>query len=1052
MLVRKKSVISKAYEADVEITKPVKSNGAIRNINTKSAKEILKTMSLDNPKDECHRKLRDLVTEFIDIFKDPEQKLSCTSQVVHRIITEDVPPILKRPYRVPYHRQEVMKQEVKKLLDDGIIMESQSPWSFPAILIEKKRHPGEDAQFRLVIDYRGLNDISKTDYFPLPNIQETIDKLSGASIFSTMDLASGYFQVPLHPDDQEKTAFSTPDNHYHFLRMAMGLKNAPATWSRMMNHILGKLTYTECLVYLDDIIVFSSDVDTHLERLRHIFEKIRESNLKFKPTKCHFLKEEIEYLGHVIRKGGYTTDPKKTEIIKSYPVPRNVREIRAFLGLCGFYRKFVSDFAKISQPLTHLTKKNVKYHWDMEQQNAFDTLKQALISPPVLRYPDLTKQFILNTDASGTSIAAILTQTHNEVEHPISYSSRTLNEAERRYSTIERECLAIVYAVKTYRNYLTGTHFTIMTDHRPLKYLLTIKDASSRLAKWAMYLMEYSFTIQYRKGKLNSNVDSLTRLRTGEDVLVENIIAMVQEGQGREEVMPMPSVIWSKEELKTLQQEDDDIKNILSKNLTEEDLYYINQDSLLTKRRRPHQRNDPIFAPKHIVPEIIRIYHNSIYACHPGQKKTLENIEKDFYWHKIKKDVKTYVEQCHSCNVRKTNYQPPVEMQDTNVPYVPWGRISLDIVGPLNKTDNNNKYIQTCVDFLTRYPECIPLQDIRAETVAKAFVENIICRFGTPRELLTDNGSQFVGKLYVEVCRLLGIKKLKTTPYHPSANGIIERMHRSLKTMISHFVSDHYSNWDEVLPYCLMAYRNLPHEATKDSPFFLMFGRDMELPLHLTIKQPQVKYDIDENYASEMLAKMQVAHEIAKTNIEKSIHARCDKHNAKKLRKEFQLGDLVYLYTPAVPGKRIMARKFYSKWSGPYRIIEKRGPVTFKIKEVNGKKEHMVHADRLKPCKGYLPEKTLKDSQDENEEDTEVIDDETKQDEIDDFINQGAEIPEFQEENQDESESEDSEATEFWTDSDSAGSDEPQEIPIDIGRRTRTREVRLPEKYKDFVL
>ena len=560
LVLKSKMTIALAYEVETRENNDEKNKGAVRRVTAKDVAEILQTLHLDNPKSAEENELKNLVMEYIDIFKSPDQKLSCTSNVMHRIITEDVPPILKRPYRVPFYRQEILKREIQKLLDDGIITESQSPWSFPAILVEKKRHPGEDIQYRLCIDYRDLNAITKTDYFPLPNIQETIDKLSGARLFSTMDLASGYFQVPVYPDDQEKTGFSTPDNHYHFLRMAMGLKNAPATWSRMMHHILGKLTYTACLVYLDDIIVFSQDEQTHLKRLRHVFQKMREANLKFKPTKCNFMKKETEYLGHLIIARGLTTHPDKTKIIESYPIPASVKELRAFLGLCGFYRKFVTNFAKISQPLTLLTKKDVKYSWGPEQQEAFVTLKRALISPPVLRYPDFSKQFIVNTDASATAVAAILTQKHDGVELPICFSSRTLNAAERRYSAIERECLAVVFAVKTYRNYLTGTHFVIMTDHRPLKYLLTMKDPSSRLSKWAMYLMEYSFTILYRPGKQNTNVDSLTRLGT-EQNNPENIIAHIATDPN---IKPMVNVIWSSEELKNLQHSDPELIKIIT--------------------------------------------------------------------------------------------------------------------------------------------------------------------------------------------------------------------------------------------------------------------------------------------------------------------------------------------------------------------------------------------------------------------------------------------------------------------------------------------------------
>ena len=1065
-----KMKIAQAFEVEIEAPSNEKNTRYIMAINKTDSEEVLTELNLNQPVNENEIRLKNLILESIDIFMSPNQKLTCTTQISHKIITEDVPPICKRPYRVPYHRQEILKKEIQKLLDDDIIEESQSPWSFPAILLEKKRHPGEEVQHRLVIDYRGLNNITKTDYFPLPNIQETIDKLSGATYFSTMDLASGYFQVQLHTADQEKTAFSTPDNHYQFKRMAMGLKNAPATWSRLMYHILGKLTYEECLVYLDDIIVFSVDVDTRLERLRHAFQKMKERNLKFKPKKCHFLKTEIEYLGHIIKKGGYTTHPDKTKVIKSYPVPTNVKGIRAFLGLCGFYRKFVPNFAQISQPLTLLTKKNVKYHWSEEQEKAFESLKEALITPPILRYPDFKREFIVNTDASGTAIASILTQKYDGVEHPIIYSSRTLNSAEQRYSTIEREMLAIVDAVKRYRVYLTGTHFTIVTDHRPLRFLLTIKDPSSRLAKWAMYLMEYTFTITYRPGKMNANVDGLTRLQTDnipinaaetKNSLNLPIVATISE----EDILPAVSVIWSKEELKRLQEEDAEINKIKSSiTLENNSVYYLSEEQLLYRRRESYQRNDQLLAPATIILKILQLYHNSIYSAHPGQKKTQEIILRDFYWPAIRKDVKNFVEKCHSCNMRKTNPQPPVEMQKSPVPSLVWGRISLDLVGPLNRTQNNNKYILTCVDFLTRYPVCIPIADIKAETVAKAFVEKIITQYGIPREILTDCGTQFIGKLFKEICKLLEITKLQTTPYHPAANGIIERMHKTLKTMISHFVSDYNDSWDEILPYCLMAYRNIPHEATKESPFFLMFGRDMELPIHLTIKENRVKYNLDDNYVTELLTKMQMAHVTAKENIEKSINKRCEKFNHRKTRREFMLGDVVYMYSPAVQGN-ILSRKLQTKWRGPYRIIEKKGPVTFKIKEIHGKKEHMVHADRLKLYKGNLGEEEENlaemNTQEAVLETQESI--EENQNKIDDFLNHGQELNENQtilnqsdseeSDGENHSDNETSSSDDTLRPDEESDSDPEEDSNKEEGtRRSRTREIRMPSRFKDFII
>jgi hypothetical protein len=569
LLLQRKRVIANAYEAEV-MTKPEFMSTSVRKISTEDTRSILEQLNLITDLSKDEERLKKLILEYIDIFRSPNQKLTCTSKLTHRIITEDVSPICKRPYRVPYQRQEILKKEINKLLDDGVITESESPWSFPAILIEKKAHPGEEAQFRLCIDFRTLNNITKTDFFPLPYLEDTIDRLAGASLFSTMDLASGYFQIPLHPDDQEKTAFSTFDNHYEFKRMPMGLKNAPATWQRFMNHIFANLSYKECLLYLDDVIVFSSDnIEEHLNRLRHVFEKMRESNLKFKPTKCHFLKKEVEYLGHIVTQEGYKPNPNKIEIVKNYPQPKKAKDIRAFLGLAGFYRKFVPNFSKISQPLTELTKNNVVFKWTELQQQAFEVLKHALVTPPILKYPCLNKEFILNTDASGTAIGAILTQKYDGIEHPVCYASRTLNPAERRYSTIERELLAVVWAVKKYRIYLTGVHFTIVTDHRPLKYLLTIKDPSSRLAKWAMFLMEYSFTIEYKPGRMHTNVDTLSRIKTEEEHESKVIATIQHEIQER----PAISVIWSKPELAELQRKDAELRDIIDNQLNTSDVF-----------------------------------------------------------------------------------------------------------------------------------------------------------------------------------------------------------------------------------------------------------------------------------------------------------------------------------------------------------------------------------------------------------------------------------------------------------------------------------------------
>lgn len=928
--------------------------------------EILGALKLSEVKDEKEVKLRELIIEYLDIFKAPTQKLTATSKVKHRILTtDDGPPLAKRPYRLPYHRKKIMEKEIQSLLDDGIIKESESPWSSPALLVAKKKLPGEPEEFRLCIDYRGLNAITKGDHYPLPNLQETLDKLTGATLFSTMDLASGYFQIELDERDQEKSAFSVPFGHYEFLRMSMGLKNAPATWQRFMGVVFSGLTDLDCLVYLDDVICFSnSNVDDHLAKLRKIFDRMRESNLKFKPSKCHFLQNRLKYLGHIISEKGCEVDPEKTDVVRNYPVPQNPTEVRAFLGLCSFYRRFIEKFADKAKPLTMLTKKNIKFNWTDEHEQAFKALKEALITPPVLKFPDMNKEFVLITDASQVAISAILNQKYDGLDHPVGYVSRTLTQTEQNYSTIERECLAVVYAVKHYSCFLIGTHFTIITDHLPLKYLFNIRDPSSRLAKWGMLLMEYDFSIEYKPGKTNP-ADSLTRLRNipPEEPIIEPVegthklnypIAGISEE--KEEYTPLVEVIWNHEEIRGLQHKEEWISEIIkaieSGNTTLEDgsYYFIDSNGLVYKQADQNDRNDKLVIPTPMVKDLIRIHHSTPMACHGGFQKTLDLLKQKFFWKTMRRDVQNFCEECHQCNRRRAK-APPAPLETMSIPCTVFGRCSLDLVGPLHLTDNGNKYILTCIDYLTRFAEAIPLADIQAKTVARAFATNIIARYGVPLELLTDCGSQFVSKLFKEICSTLEIKKIQTTPFHPATNGAVERYHAGLKKMLSHFIEKDKRNWDLYIPWALMAYRNFKHSSTQETPFFLMFGRDMLLPFHCTVLPTRIRYDLTENYCSEMLHRMQTAHEVARNTLYESAERRAQQFNKKAKVRSFDLGDRVYLYTPHIRDKH-MSKKLCASWSGPYRIIKQLGPVTFVIKEINGRKEQTVHMNRLRHAKG----------------------------------------------------------------------------------------------------
>ena len=490
------------------------SNYTINVTNTKPSitkEKVRELIRRDHLNDEEWSSLNKTIEEFADIFHTEDSALTFTNHTKHSIPTTSNIPINTKTYRFPQIHQKEVKEQIEKMLHQKIIRHSTSPWSSPIWVVPKKLDASGKQKWRVVIDYRKLNDITIGDSYPLPNITDILDKLGHSIYFSTLDLASGFHQIELNPDDIAKTAFNTPYGHYEFLRMPFGLKNAPATFQRAMDSVLYGLQGERCFVYLDDIVVFASSLQEHEQKLTEVFNRLRKHGLKVQPDKCEFLRKEVAYLGHIISNEGVKPNPDKVQAVQSFPVPKTCKDIKSFLGLAGYYRRFIPNFSKITKPLTSLLKKDVPFIWSDDQQQSFDHCKKILTESPILQYPDFSKEFILTTDASIHAIGAILSQGEIGKDLPIAYASRTLNKAESNYSTIERELLAIVWAVKHFRPYLFGRRFKIVTDHKPLTWLFSVKDPGSRLVRWRLKLEEFDYEIIYKAGKNNTNADALSR-------------------------------------------------------------------------------------------------------------------------------------------------------------------------------------------------------------------------------------------------------------------------------------------------------------------------------------------------------------------------------------------------------------------------------------------------------------------------------------------------------------------------------------------------------------
>lgn len=486
--------------------------------------KILKLDSL--PIDERDA-LLNVLKDFQHQFKLPGDKLGHTKTAQHKIRTVHENPINVRQYQLPHHLKKEVIRQTQELLDNDIIEPSDSPYNAPVWIVPKKRRENSEKQtYRMVIDYRELNKATIKDKYPLPLINEILDQLKDSKFFSTLDCASGFHQVEIEPNSRPKTAFSTPFNHFHFKKMSFGLSNSPSTYQRMVDKVLSGLQGEEIFIFMDDVIIYSATLEEHMRKLREVLQRFKKAGLILQTEKCHFLRRKIVYLGHVISEDGVQPDPDKIRAVKAFPVPKSKKNVKQFLGLVNYYRRFIPNMAKIAKPLNDTLKKSNQFKWTEECQFAFETLRDILCDDSILQYPDFTKPFVVTTDSSDYALGAVLSQGTIGSDLPVAYASRSLNKAEKNYSTTQKELLAIIFAIDHFRPYIFGTKFIVVTDHRPLVYLNNTKNPTSQLLRWKIRLSEYDFEVIYKKGKINMNADSLSRNPVDSYEHVSNFLIM----------------------------------------------------------------------------------------------------------------------------------------------------------------------------------------------------------------------------------------------------------------------------------------------------------------------------------------------------------------------------------------------------------------------------------------------------------------------------------------------------------------------------------------------
>ncbi|KAJ8003957.1 hypothetical protein DPEC_G00153790 [Dallia pectoralis] len=918
--------------------------------------------------------VRRVLGKYTHVFASSDGELGCTKVIQHEIPITDCVPIKQRYRRIPPSQYEEVKAHIRQLLEQGAIRESCSPYSSPLVIVRKK-----DGSIRMCVDYRGLNAKTRKDAFPLPRIEESLDSLSGARWFSTLDLASGYNQVKVADQDQHKTAFCTPFGLYEFSRMAFGLCNAPGTFQRLMERILGDQRFQSLLLYLDDVVVFSSTFEQHLQRLALVLSRFEHFNLKVKLSKCSFFKPEVSYLGHVISAHGVSTDPGKIQAVKEWKSPQSLAELKSFLGFASFYRRFVKNFACIAAPLHALSalgspgpKKAVLparvfcQHWDSACEDAFQGLKLRLTSAPVLGYADFTKPFVLEIDASHQGLGAVLSQELDGQRRPVAYASRGLRASERNmdnYSAMKLELLGLKWAVTDkFREYLLERRFTVLTDNNPLSHLKTAKLGAVE-QRWVSELARFDFQILYRPGRQNTAADALSRQYPAVQTSEGKVEQSIQATQG---FLSTPHQVTSYEVATSLAIPESTVTTSFPSYSTEMLLALQKKDPVISafwkywaRGQKPSQvermaegsntlvllkqwkrlvvcegvlyrmRQDAKEGPTRqlVLPEALRkgvLAHMHEGHGHQGVERTFSLVRQRCYWPNLFSDVEEHCKSCTRCILSKALQPRVATALGCLLASRPLEIIAMDFT-VLEPSSDGRENVLVLTDVFSKFTVAVPTRDQRAITVAKCLVKHWIQPYGVPARIHSDQGKCFEAGVVQALCQLYGMRKSRTTAYRPQGNGQCERFNRTLHNLLRTLVPEKKRKWVEYLPELVYAYNTTEHQSTGYSPYFLLFGRAPYVPMDVLLGREE--QDVAQGGMTEWVQnhqrKLRVAYEDAGREMEKAAEARRRSAGPPAKDSVLQPGNLVYLRNRLFTGRN----KIQDLWlPAPYQVVARLGP------------------------------------------------------------------------------------------------------------------------------
>lgn len=910
--------------------------------------EVFLCSVMDASKSEPDLSQIPIVREYPDVFPD-----EIPGMPPHRVIDfciDLVPgaaPISKAPYRMAPAELKELKSQLEELLNKGYIRPSVSPWGAPVLFVKKK-----DGTMRLCIDYRELNKVTIKNRYPLPRIDDLFDQLKGARIFSKIDLRSGYHQLRIKEEDIPKTAFRTRYGHYEFIVMPFGLTNAPAAFMDLMNRTFQPYLDQFVVVFIDDILVYSGSQGDHKQHLRVVLDTLRKERLYAKLSKCEFWLNSVSFLGHVISNNGVAVDPQKIKAILDWSRPTNVTEVRSFLGLAGYYRRFVEDFSRIAQPLTNLMKKTVRFQWNDKCERAFEELKKRLTTAPVLTLPIEGVEYEIYSDASREGLGCVLMQERKV----IAYASRQLKNHEKNYPTHDLELAAVVFALKIWRHYLFGVPCKIYTDHKSLKYIFTQKELNLRQRRWLELLKDYDLEILYHEGKANVVADALSRkprstinstLVVSKELCNEfrrlQIEIINQPVRGQLHALQAQPTIF--DEILTVQQHDPYLEK-LKKTVMEGGApgFVVQENGGLYYKGRWCVPND-----SQIKKKILEEAHTTPYSVHPGEVKLYKDLRQHFWWANMRREVAEFVAKCLTCQKIKIDHRKPGGLlQPLEVPEWKWESISMDFVTGLPPTLKGSNTVWVIVDRLTKVARFIAMKNTwTMEQMANAYVKEIVRLHGVPKSIVSDRDTRFQAHFWKRLQEAFGTHLNFSTAFHPATDGQTERTIQTLEDMLRACAMDFKGSWEKHLPLVEFSYNNSHHTSIGMAPHEALYGRRCRTPLYwdgeseIRVIGPDMIEETT-SVVQTIRARMKAAQDRQKSYAD-----------TKRRRLEFTVGDKVLLKVSPTRGITRFGKggKLNPKYIGPFEILERVGEVAYRLAlPPNLSKVHNVfHVSQLRP-------------------------------------------------------------------------------------------------------